>query len=174
METMVFTRISNYTKLKCQIVLWKTLYFHFKFNFNQNITSWFISAIILQHFGQNLYFCARDILYAHTISLWKCQFLKNHQLTYLKNNAVKLKCCFSYKTSIWSLKDDILTLISCNSTITVPHNTKVKLFLSLINWAPCHEDVLEGGVGVEINATILELGSRWKWVVRFMLWLLYP
>jgi hypothetical protein len=39
------------------------------------------------------------------------------------------------------------------------------------NWAPCHEGILRGG---DIAPRILDLSTRWRWVVSFMPQLLYP
>jgi hypothetical protein len=48
---------------------------------------------------------------------------------------------------------------------------KVKLSLCFFNWAPRHEGVFRSGV---IAPLILDLGSRWRWVVSFTTWPLYP
>jgi hypothetical protein len=51
---------------------------------------------------------------------------------------------------------------------------KVKVKLSLcffLNWAPRHEGVLGSG---GIAPCILDLGTRWRWVVSFMPRSLYP
>jgi hypothetical protein len=42
---------------------------------------------------------------------------------------------------------------------------------AFFNWAPCHEGILgDGGIAL----CIIDLGTRWRWVVSFMPWLLYP
>jgi hypothetical protein len=41
----------------------------------------------------------------------------------------------------------------------------------VLNWAPRHEDVLGSG---SIAPRILDLGTRWRWVVSFTLQPLYP
>jgi hypothetical protein len=50
-----------------------------------------------------------------------------------------------------------------------PVKVKVKLSLCL-NWSQGHEGVLGSG---GITPRILDLGTRWRWVVSFMLLLLY-
>jgi hypothetical protein len=47
---------------------------------------------------------------------------------------------------------------------------KVKVKLSLCLIEHCHEDVGEWGY----SFIILDLGTRWRWVVSFTLWLLHP
>jgi len=46
---------------------------------------------------------------------------------------------------------------------------KVKI-APMLNKAPCHEEVRGSG---SIGTCILNLSSRWRWVVRFMSWPLY-
>jgi hypothetical protein len=48
---------------------------------------------------------------------------------------------------------------------------KVKLSLSFLNWSPRHEGLLGSG---GIPPRIIELGTRWRWVVSFTPWPLYP
>jgi hypothetical protein len=49
---------------------------------------------------------------------------------------------------------------------------EVKVKLSLcFNWAPRHEDILGSG---DIAPRILDLGTRWRWVVSFTSRPLYP
>jgi hypothetical protein len=52
-----------------------------------------------------------------------------------------------------------------NFNFTFFYLISVKVTLSLcFNWTPCHEDVLENG---GIAPRLLDLGTRWRWVVSF-------
>jgi hypothetical protein len=53
---------------------------------------------------------------------------------------------------------------------------KVKSILSLclIDWAACHENLSGGGEGWRCKFHNLNFVSRWRWLLSFMLLLLYP
>jgi hypothetical protein len=66
----------------------------------------------------------------------------------------------------WVYESTATRLKHCDSYFFL----KIGLSLSL-NWAPCHEGVLESG---DIDPRILDLGTRWRWVVNFTPRPLYP
>jgi hypothetical protein len=64
---------------------------------------------------------------------------------------------------------ELRPIMTCLSLIIV---VKVKVKMSLcFNWAPCHEGILGKW---RYSSMHLDLGVRWRWVVSFMPWLLYP
>jgi hypothetical protein len=76
-------------------------------------------------------------------------------------------------------EDLIFVCLSVSESLRVLHDsvsytdvTQVNLKLSpCFNWAPRHDGILGSG-GIAPN--ILDLGTRWRWVVSFTLRSLYP
>jgi hypothetical protein len=108
------------------------------------------------------YICfPRSLQYRYTQVTPHLVFIANGFFSFLSDDFVLFVTNWPPALSIWVLP----------SVICVCANVKVKLPLYLTNKALSHEDVWRRGC---IDPRILDLGTSWRWVVRFTPRQLYP
>jgi hypothetical protein len=93
---------------------------------------------------------------------------KNHEISVRRAGAVaEIRTEYLPNTSL----ERPCVSVSHNENLYIFSKVKVKLSLCLTNSALCPEDVWESGC---IDPGILDLGTRWRWLVSFLPRPLYP